>query len=39
MDIYVTLPGGLYLYNAESNMLKQINKVIILAQTVGVPQK
>jgi hypothetical protein len=25
MDIYVTLPGGLYMYVAESNTLKQIN--------------
>jgi hypothetical protein len=25
MDIYVALPGGLYLYIAESNIMKQIN--------------
>jgi nitroreductase len=25
IDVYVALPGGLYLYVAESNMLKQIN--------------
>ena len=25
IDIYVSLPSGLYLYDAESNMLKQIN--------------
>jgi nitroreductase len=25
IDVYVALPGGLYLYDAESNMLKQIN--------------
>ena len=25
IDVYVALPGGLYLYIAESNMLKQIN--------------
>jgi nitroreductase len=25
MDVYVALPGGLYLYDAESNILKQIN--------------
>jgi nitroreductase len=25
IDVYVTLPGGLYLYVAESHMLKQIN--------------
>jgi hypothetical protein len=25
IDVYVTLPGGLYLYVAESNTLKQVN--------------
>jgi nitroreductase len=25
MDVYVALPGGLYLYDAESNILRQIN--------------
>ena len=25
MDVYVALPGGLYLYDAELNILKQIN--------------
>jgi nitroreductase len=25
MDVYVALPGGLYLYDAESNILKHIN--------------
>lgn len=33
MDIYVALPGGLYLYEAESNTLRMINNKDIRKQT------